>query len=214
MSGAGHEGSPRRGTIEPPPAESPVWLPSLAQPKAVGRSVAAPGGTLLKAKNYLAASTLKAHGGNAAALFSMDTLPDVGALETKKKKKHTIPKLPSIEKSQGQGVTGKVSTKHVAALNKQQQQRGEGEEEGTARHSEVEGFDDGEDVASSAGGSQDEHHHDLDEHEAAAAHAHPVDDGSYDPDMIPGIGERRNAGLLCWLVCFSGHALCLLHVAS
>jgi hypothetical protein len=68
--------------VEPPPAESPVWLPSLANPRN-GHAEASPHrpGTLLKAKNYLAVSTLKTHGGNPAALFTISTLPEVNALE-------------------------------------------------------------------------------------------------------------------------------------
>ena len=36
-------------------------------------------------------------------------------------------------------------------------------------------------------GSEEGALNELDEHEAALAAGHPIDDGSYDPDMIPGI---------------------------
>jgi hypothetical protein len=59
-----------------------VWLPSLAQPRGVGSPTKTHGpASLLKAKNMPAANTLKKHGGNAASLFTMSTLPQLDTLE-------------------------------------------------------------------------------------------------------------------------------------
>ena len=78
-----------RPRLDPPAAESPVWLPSLAQPKgslsgpAAARAAAAAavsvlGAGLTKTRHLpTGGNTLRGSGGDTSALFSMSTLPEM-----------------------------------------------------------------------------------------------------------------------------------------
>lgn len=93
--GGGSPGAAIRPRLEPPTAESPVWLPSVAQPRGSpgsNRASVSPG-TLTKARHLPEPNTLKAYGGNTASLFSIKTLPDMGVLD--------LPGLSSRKKVKG-----------------------------------------------------------------------------------------------------------------
>jgi hypothetical protein len=95
----------QRARLDPPPAESPVWLPSLAQTRGAGGH--SPSKTLPKTKNLPMANTLKQHGGDPASLFSMSTLPHLDALE-----------LPGMRKKKVRAVLepGRLSVPHQQCL--------------------------------------------------------------------------------------------------
>ena len=71
---------------DPPPPESPVWLPSLAQPRSAGAQAQAqqarsPGAayTVPRAKNLASSSTHRNN--DPAGLYSVNTLPQLDALQ-------------------------------------------------------------------------------------------------------------------------------------
>ena len=114
--------------LEPPAAESPVWLPNVALPRGSPGSTRAPTspGYLTKTRHLPEPNTLKVYGGNSASLFSISTLPDMDALglpcmsTRKKKATSAIPKLPSIDKIKVSPGSGTALAK-LAALKQQQQ---------------------------------------------------------------------------------------------
>ncbi len=77
---SGQDNGGDRGRGDPPPAESPVWLPTLSQPKVPGSR--SPGVfTLPKTRHLPMANTTRGAHNSDAGLYSMSTLPQLDALD-------------------------------------------------------------------------------------------------------------------------------------
>lgn len=164
-------------SMETPIPESPVWLPNSAQAKA-----SHPMGTLPKTRNLPQASTLKTSGGDASALFSIKTLPALESLELpgisikKKAAKTSAHASPSASLTKGSPRTASPGLKLAALAHKALPARSTLSPE----KSMVDNEDDLDEEML-------EDNEGLDEEEGEESHAHPVDDGTHDPDLIPGI---------------------------
>ena len=162
-------------SVETPIPESPVWLPKAAQPK-----TSSPMGTLPKTRNLPTANTLKTSGGDASALFSIKTLPSLESRELpgikKKAAKTPAHSSPSANLTKGSPRAASPGLKLAALVHKSLPPR--------PASSPDKSMADDEDLDEEMLFDPDEG---LDELEGEESRAHPVDDGTHDPDLIPGI---------------------------
>ena len=139
-------------------------------------------GSLTKTRNLPLANTLKTSGGDTSALFSIKTLPSLESLELPslalKKKAQKPPSHSSPTASLGKGSprTASPGLKLAALLHKALPPRP------TTSPDKVPA--DEEDLDEEMLLDPEEG---LDELEGEESRHHPVDDGTHDPDLIPGI---------------------------